>query len=510
MCRALLRIGSGPARPGSGRASSGGIASALEEPCPPRGGPPAPEPLRPHCAGSAERAALECELTALCRCPATVPLVLGAACSAAGDCRVQAMPFDHRRVAAYYHHAWPDTVQHAFSAAAEAQRPWERTSVDERCGVFERAADLLAGPLRQRVVAAAMLGGAASAGRAELDVRQLVDQIRVDCHFMRDLTRGRCVFDGGATAINANQYHGLEGFWAAISPSDSVAGAAQTALTPALVGNGVVWKPSDRGALVAHRVLEALQGAGLPPGVLNLVPCEERSFLEAAVARPDLAGVAFGGTSRVLERVWRRVGENVERYRRFPRVVGAGGARNFHVVHASADLAAAAAGTARAAFEMAGQKATGCSRVFVERSALERFERTLVEMTRALVVCHPLDYRCFLSALASRATFEEVTATLARVELAGGARLACGGRADGSVGYYAQPTVLAAGDARHWLLTEALRGPLVVLHAVPDGDLRYLEWAAAQASFAMTGSVYAQVILATVSACTAASAVQWR
>lgn len=496
MSRGLLRIAAGPTSFRPGRASSGaGVVSALEEPCSPRGGPPEPEPLRQHRAGSAERTALCHQLTALCCCPDSLPLVVGAERSEAGDCRAQPMPFDHCRNAAYYHHAWPDTVQRAFTEATMAQRGWERTPVDERCAVFERAADLLAGPLRQRAVAAAVVGTAATAVRAELDVRQLVDQIRVDCHFMRDLTRGRCVFDGGTAARNANQYHGLEGFWAAISPSDSVAGAAQLALTPALAGNGVVWKPSDRAVLAAHRVLEALQMAGLPPGVVNFVPCERRAFLEAAVARGDLAGVAFGGTSSVLELVWRRVGENVERFRRFPRVVGSGGARNFHAVHASADLAAAAAGTARAAFEMAGQKATGCSRVFVARSVLTRFADALAGVARALVVCHPLDYRCFVSALASRDTFDEVATTLARVSAAGGARLACGGRADRSVGYYAQPTVLVVDDAQHWLLTEPLRGPLVVLHGFPDADLEYLEWAAAQAPFAMTGSVYAQVLL---------------
>lgn len=475
------------------RCASCSIASALEEPCSPRGGPPAPEPFRQHRAGSAERAALSHELTALCRCPAKLPLVVGAERGEAGDCRVQPMPFDHRRVAAYYYHAWPDTVQRAFTAASFAQRDWERTPINERCTVFERAADLLAGAHRQRVVAAAVVGSAATAVRAELDVRQLIDQIRVDCHFMRDLTRGRCVFDGGEGTRNGNQYHGLEGFWAAISPSDSIAGAAQLALTPALTGNGVVWKPSDRAALSAHRVLETLECAGLPPGVINFVPCEERVFLEAAVARADLAGIAFGGTTRVLEMAWRRVGENVERYRRFPRVVGYGSARNFHAVHSSANLAAAAAGTARAAFEQAGQKATGCSRVFVAESVLERFTDALARIAQSLVVCHPLDYRCFVSALASRDTYDEVATTLTRAVQCGGAKLACGGRADCSVGYYAEPAVLVVSDARHWLMTEPLRGPLVVLHGFPDADLTYLEWAAAQAPFAMTGSIYAQV-----------------
>lgn len=360
------------------------------------------------CVGTTERACLTQELTVLSRNPESIPIIVGPEKMSTGDCCAQAMPFDHQLVAAYYRHAWPDTITQAMDTATACQPTWERTPVDERCSVLERAADLLAGEYRQRVIAAAMIGQGMTAIQAELNMCQLIDYMRFGCYFMRELTKSKCVIDGGELAWNQNQYHGLEGFWAAITPYNSLAQAAQLAIIPAIIGNCVVWKPSDYSVLACHRVLDCLLCAGLPSGVINFVPAEENRFLDAVCSNPDLAGISFGGTTRTLEHIWRKIGERIEGYARFPRLVGTGSGKNFHVVHSSANLSIAVACTARAAFEMAGQKSSSCSRVFVADSVLERFTQALSQVVQSLVVCHPLDYRCFTSALASQDAYNKV------------------------------------------------------------------------------------------------------
>lgn len=382
--------------------------SALRPQCSVYTRAPRNETMLQHGVGTRERACLSHELATLTQSPETIPIVIGPEKTTAGDFCVQAAPFDHRLIATYYHRAWPGTIGQAMQIATACQPSWERTSIDDRCSVLERATDLLAGVFRQRVIAGCMFGQAMTAIQAELNVCQLIDYLRFGCYFMRELTRNKCMIDGGDEVINHNQYHGLEGFWAAITPYSSLAQAAQLAIMPAIVGNCVVWKPSDQSVLACYRVLECLQCAGLSPGVINFVPSEENRFLEAVTSNSNLAGITFGGTTQTLEHIWRSLGRQIEIYSRFPRLVGTGSGKNFHVVHASANLANAVACTARAAFEMAGQKATSCSRVFVAESLLDRFLQVLTQVTESLVVTHPLDYRCFTSALATQCAYDKV------------------------------------------------------------------------------------------------------
>ncbi|XP_075990384.1 delta-1-pyrroline-5-carboxylate dehydrogenase, mitochondrial-like [Anticarsia gemmatalis] len=465
---------------------------ALEQPSgenPPL--PPSEVPREP-CVGSCERENLCYELTALCNRPPVVPTVVGTQGIDAGVPCAQAMPFQHTRVAAYYCHATPDTVQQAAYLAACNQYCWERCPIDDRCAIFEKAADLIADAYRQRIVAAAMMGQSMTAIQAEYNLCQLVDYLRYGCIFMRDLTKSRCVVDGGTEAYNRNQYHGLEGFWAAITPSDSFGLAAQLAITPAITGNCVVWKPSDNAMLACHRVYECLQLAGLPPGVINFVPAERETFLQTVGSSPYLAGISFAGTTSTLEHVWRTVGQGVHGYARFPRIVGTGSGKNFHVVHSSANLENAVACTARAAFEMAGQKSSSCSRVFVERSVSDEFIKMLADATKQLFVCHPLDYRCFTSSLVSMEAYDKVVGFMSRAAADSGVQRVCGGRHDCAVGYYVQPTVYRVEDPGHELLTRETRGPLLAVCVLPDRATIELEEALHRAPYAITGSIFVQ------------------
>lgn len=392
------------------RAYRAGSASAVEPQCSVYPIAPRNERVREHCVGTNERFCLTQELTVLSGNPESIPLIVGAQKTTNGDCRAQAMPFDHQLIAAYYHCAWPETIAQAMETATSCQPNWERTPVDERCGVLERAADLLAGEFRQRVIASAMIGQAMTAIQAEFNICQLVDYLRFGCYFMRELTKSRCVIDGGEKAINSNQYHGLEGFWAAITPYTSLSQAAQLAITPTIIGNCVVWKPSDYSVLACYRILECLLCAGLPSGVINFVPADENIFLEAVSSNPNLAGISFAGTTRTLEHIYQTIGGKIHNYARFPRLVGTGSGKSFHVVHTSANLANAVACTVRAAFEMAGQKSSSCSRVFVAESLMPRFIELLAQVVQSLVVCHPLDYRCFMSAVVSQDAYDKVSA----------------------------------------------------------------------------------------------------
>ncbi|XP_035429982.2 delta-1-pyrroline-5-carboxylate dehydrogenase, mitochondrial isoform X2 [Spodoptera frugiperda] len=486
-----LRVACRP-RGMSRAARSARPASALQPQCAVYPRAPRNERVLEHCVGTKERECLAHELTMLTRNPDTIPIVLSPDTPSYGDCCSQMMPFDHQLVAAYFHRASPATITQAIELATACQPSWERTSVDERCGVLERATDLLAGVFRQRVIAAAMIGQGMTAIQAELNVCQLIDYLRFGCYFMRELTRNKSLIDGGDDAINHNQYHGLEGFWAAITPYNSLAYAAQLAIMPTIIGNCVVWKPSDHSVLACYRVFECLQCAGLPPGVINFVPADEKCFLEAVCSNTDLAGISFGGTTRTLEHIWRTVGAHIDKYLRFPRIVGTGSGKNFHVVHSSANLANAVACTARAAFEMAGQKSSSCSRVFVAQSVLDRFTQCLAQVAQSLVVCHPLDYRCFMSALASQDAYDKVYGFLERACRDSAVRLVCGGRTDRGVGYFVEPTVYVVPEPTHELMCEELRGPVLAVCGFPDDDREALVWAVAQTQYAITGSIFAR------------------
>ncbi|CAH0600920.1 unnamed protein product [Chrysodeixis includens] len=466
--------------------------SAVEPQCSVYPIAPHNERVREHCVGTNERFYLTQELTGLTRNPETIPVIVGAHKTNNGDCRAQPMPFDHQLIAAYYHWAWPETITQAMETATSSQHNWERTSVDERCGVLERAADLLAGEFRQRVIASAMIGQAMTAIQAELNLCQLVDYLRFGCYFMRELTKSRCVIDGGDKAINRNQYHGLEGFWAAITPYNSLSQAAQLAITPTIIGNSVVWKPSDYSVLACYRILECLLCAGLPSGVINLVPAEENNFLEAVTSSPDLAGISFAGTTRTLEHIYRTLGTRVQNYARFPRLVGTGSGKGFHVVHTSANLANAVACTVRAAFEMSGQKSSSCSRVFVAESLMYRFIELLSQVVQSLVVCHPLDYRCFTSAVASQDAYDKLCAVMERAGVDSGVQRVCGGRVDPEVGYFVEPTVYVVSEPAHELMCDEIRGPLLSICSYPDNDPDALIWAIAQSPYATTGSIFAR------------------
>lgn len=221
------------------------------------------------------------------------------------------MPFDHKRTASYYNLSSSHTIAMGMEWAIRTQPCWERTPVHQRCEVFDRAADLMAGKYRQKIIAAAMMGQGMTAIQAEHNICQLIDYTRFNSNFMRDLTMSRCVTDGSPTAKNLNHYHGLEGFFAAITPNDSFSNAGQLAITPAIMGNGVVWKPSQHSVLACYRIFQSLLEAGLPMGVINFVPAEENCFLNTVCSSRKLAGVAFGGTTPTLEMIWKKIGDNI-------------------------------------------------------------------------------------------------------------------------------------------------------------------------------------------------------
>ncbi|KAI8429507.1 hypothetical protein MSG28_000142 [Choristoneura fumiferana] len=483
-------------------------SGAVEPQCTEHPGPPKSEPVREHRAGSKERGELQLELSLLCRNPPVVPICVGSECTTGCVCR-QVMPFDHKRTATYYNQACSHTIAMGMEWAARTQPCWERTPVQQRCEIFDRAADLMAGRYRQKIIAAAMMGQGMTAIQAEHNICQLIDYTRFNSNFLRDLTMSRCVTDGAPTGKNLNHYHGLEGFFAAITPNDSFSNAGQLAITPAIMGNGVVWKPSQYSILACYRIFQSLLEAGLPVGVINFVPAEENCFLNTACCSRKLAGVAFGGTTSALETIWKRIGDNIKNFdrnhdllpsilptaasaihlNRFPRIAGTGSGKNFHIIHESADMKCAVANTIRAAFEMAGQKTTSCSRAYVHHSVLRVFLLALSCQLPRLFITHPLDYRCFTSSVISAEAYDRVVGYLNTYVHDGQCELMVGGRADCSVGYYIEPTVIQASCPDHPLLLQELRGPVLTVY--PFGDLVDLVEAVGMAPYAVCGSVFA-------------------
>lgn len=400
-----------------------------------------------------------------------------------------AVPHDHHRLLGQVHAADASVVDSAIESAGRRWRDWSARSFDERAEPFSRAADMLEfGPWRHTMVAACMLELSKTVGQADGDAAaETVDFLRAN---LANAAHMATIQPGSAHAVsNSIEYRPLEGFVLAVSPFN-FASMNNLALGPALLGNTVIWKPAENASLMAHLMVELMAEAGLPSGVLNVLYGDGAEIGSAALAHPDLAAVAFTGSTATFRHIWRTVGEGVARYRNYPRVVGETGGKDFVVAHPSADVDALAVALIRGAFEYAGQKCAAASRLYVPRSLWPALRDRLVEQTQDLVMGDPTDPGTFLGAVISERQHTKHEAALARARADG--MVVVGGATDSAVGWFVQPTVLEVGDPRSAFMTEELFGPILTAFVFEDSDWRsVLRLVDESTEYGLTGSVFA-------------------
>ncbi|MBM7807888.1 1-pyrroline-5-carboxylate dehydrogenase [Geodermatophilus bullaregiensis] len=455
--------------------------------------PPTNEPVLSYAPGSPERAALQQRLTELAAEPLELTMTLGDKQRMGGGERFDVVqPHRHAAVLGTAAHATHADAEDAVRWAKDAAPGWQELSFDDRAAVFLKAADLLAGPWRQTLNAATMLGQSKTAHQAEIDSAcELVDFWRWNVHFAREIVSAQPVSSPGVW--NRSDHRPLEGFVYAVTPFNFTAIAGNLPTAPALMGNTVVWKPAPTQQFAAHLLMRLLEEAGLPPGVITMVTGDGIAVSDVVLADRDLAGIHFTGSTPVFQHLWRTVGENIASYRGYPRIVGETGGKDFVVAHPSADVDVLRTALVRGAFEFQGQKCSAASRAYVPRSVWARLRDDLVEVTESLEVGDVTDFSNFMGAVIDRRSFSKLSGVIDRVDDDPALSIVAGGRADDSEGFFVRPTIIEGTDPGHEVFTTEYFGPILAVHVYDDADYdTVLTQMEAAAPYALTGAVIAQ------------------
>jgi 1-pyrroline-5-carboxylate dehydrogenase len=455
--------------------------------------PPRNEPVRAYASGSAERDSLARRIGELAAERLDLTMTIdGRQRMAAGDPIDVVAPHRHAHVLGVTHNATNDDAAAAVAAAKKAAPGWRELPYAERAAVFLRAADLLAGPWRDTLNAATMLGQSKSVVQAEIDSAcELIDFLRYNVHFGEKIQADQPASAPGGW--NRFDHRPLEGFVYAITPFNFTAIAGNLPTAPALMGNTVVWKPSPTQQLAAHFTMRLLEAAGLPPGVINLVTGDGIAVSEVALTDPDLGGIHFTGSTKVFQYLTRTVGENIAGYHSYPRLVGETGGKDFVIAHPSADPAALATGLIRGAFEYQGQKCSAASRAYIPASLWRDGVRDRVVSTAdSLGYGDVADFTNFGGAVIDRRAFDKLAAALDRIKNTGSCTVISGGTADDSVGFFVRPTVVECTDPTYEVFTTEYFGPILGVYVFEDGDFDdVVRQAESAAPYALTGSIFA-------------------
>jgi 1-pyrroline-5-carboxylate dehydrogenase len=451
------------------------------------------EPVRSYAPGSPEREELRVRLTEMESQQLEIPLVIGGERVTTGDTFEAVEPHKRSHVLATVHKGGAGEVERAITAAADAWEDWSRTPWEERAAVLLRASELLAGPWRQTLNAATMLGQSKTAHQAEIDAAcELIDFWRFNVSYMQRIYEEQPISSPGVW--NRLEYRPLEGFVFAVTPFNFTAIGGNLPTSAALMGNTVVWKPASTAAYSAWFLMQLLEEAGLPPGVINLVYGSGAEIGDPVLASPDLAGIHFTGSTAVFNSMWRDVANNLERYRNYPRIVGETGGKDFIVAHPSADVDALATAIVRGAFEYQGQKCSAASRVYAPSNLWPALRERLVDEVQTLKVGDVSDFGNFMGAVIDGASFRTQKAAIDEAnEANGAASVLVGGSYDDADGWFVQPTIIETSDPGFRTMREELFGP--VLTAFVYDEKRYeetLDLIDAGAPYGLTGAVFAQ------------------
>ncbi len=451
------------------------------------------EPVRGYEPGSPERAELRLRLDELQGRQFDLPLVIGGEEVRTGDTFEAVMPHRRSHVLATVHKGGAPEVERGIAAAADAWEDWSRTPWEDRAAVFLRAAELLAGPWRMTLNAATMLGQSKTAHQAEIDSAcELIDFWRFNAKYMTRIYEEQPISSPGVW--NRLEYRPLEGYVFAVTPFNFTAIAGNLPTSAALMGNTVVWKPASTAAFSAYWLMKLYEEAGLPPGVINLVYGSGSAVGDPALASPHLAGIHFTGSTPVFQSMWKTVGDNIARYRNYPRIVGETGGKDFILAHPSADAEAVAAGLLRGAFEYQGQKCSAASRVFAPASLWPEVRDRVAAEVEGMKMGDVADFSNFVGAVIDGSSFATQKAAIEEAKASGGtARVVAGGNYDDSDGWFVQPTVIETSDPDFRTMREELFGPVVTAFVYDDS--RYedtLDLIDKGTTYGLTGAVFAR------------------
>ncbi len=449
------------------------------------------EPVLNYAPGSPEKATLKTQLDIFAGETTEIPLIIGGREVRTGDLGNCILPHDHRKRVATYHRGNADTVNEAIAAADEARADWSAMPWESRAAIFLKAAELLAGRYRPIVNAATMLNQSKTAFQAEIDAAcELIDFWRLNVSYLPDIYAQQP--ESAPGIWNYVEYRALEGFIFAVTPFNFTSIAGNLPTSPALMGNTVVWKPASTAVFSAYWLMKLLEDAGLPPGVINLVPGSGGQIGAPAMAHPHLGGVHFTGSTEVFQGMWRTVGANIAGYKSYPRIVGETGGKDFVFAHASADPDELAANLIRGAFEYQGQKCSAASRAYIPESLWNRCRDRLVDEVGAIACGDVTDFTNFMGAVIDQPSFDKLQGYIERARADSDADVICGGVCDDSTGYFISPTIIQAHDPHYATMETELFGPVLTVYVYKDREYEQtLELCDRTSPYALTGAIFA-------------------
>ncbi|KZP21596.1 delta-1-pyrroline-5-carboxylate dehydrogenase [Athelia psychrophila] len=450
------------------------------------------EPMRTYALGSAERKGLEAAIAQMEKdLPFEVPCIVNGKPVKTGKLAKQPMPADHANHLCSYHEADQATVAAAIDGALAAKAEWESMPWNDRAAIFLKAADLVSGKYRYRLMAATILGQGKNAWQAEIDAAaEFADFLRFGVKFVEELYSIQ-PSKNSAGAWNRVEYRALEGFVLAVSPFNFTAIGGNLPGAPALLGNVVVWKPSPMATYSNYIIHQIFTEAGVPPGVIQFVPGPPAEVVGQAIAHRSFAALHFTGSTHVFKQLWKDIANNLDVYKGYPRIVGETGGKNFHVVHESADIKNAVIQTVRGAYEYQGQKCSALSRLYVSASAWKNgFKDQLLEEIAKIKVGAPQDWSNFMGPVINRQSYDKITGYIQKAKDAGGEVL-IGGTGDDSKGYFVQPTVILTKDPKSVTMVEEIFGPVITAYVFEDADFeKTLELVDTTTDYSLTGAIF--------------------
>ena len=453
---------------------------------------PVNEPVKGYAPGSPERTSLQAKLKEMAATKTEMPLIINGHDVHTGKTAKSVMPHDHAHVLGDFHLGGDTEVKQAIHAAMHARKEWAAMPWEARAAIFLKAADLLAGPYRDILNAATMLGQSKTCHQAEIDSAcELIDFFRFNVAYYEQLLKEQP--QSGPGMWNRLEHRALEGFVFAVTPFNftSIAGNLPTA--PALCGNVVLWKPASTAVYSAHFLMKLFKEAGLPDGVINLVTGSGSAIGNPVLADSHLAGIHFTGSTPVFHGMWRTVGDNIDKYKGYPRLVGETGGKDFILAHPSADPKALVTAIVRGAFEFQGQKCSAASRVYIPSNIWPKIKDELVAMVESIKMGDVCDFKNFMGAVIDKASFDTQKGAIEAAKASNDASILVGGQCDDSKGYFVRPTIIEAKTPGYNTMCEELFGPVLTLHVYDEHKwTEILHTVDHTSPYALTGAVFAQ------------------
>ena len=449
------------------------------------------EPIKSYAPGSPEREAVQKAYKVMFNSKIDVPFYINGKEITSGNTRTMSPPHDHQHSVGTYHLAEKTHVEEAIYTALEARKKWSQLPWEQRAGIFLKAAELIAGPYRAKINAATMIAQSKTIHQAEIDAScELIDFLRFNVQFMTDIYHEQP--ESTSDAWNRIEYRPLEGFVYAVTPFNFTAIAGNLPACMAMMGNVVVWKPSDSQIFSTKILMDVFKEAGVPPGVINVVFGDPVMITDTIMNSPDFSGLHFTGSTFIFKELWKKIGNNIHNYKTYPRIVGETGGKDFIIAHKSANSKQVSTAIIRGAFEFQGQKCSAASRAYIPSNLWGDVKQQLIEDVNSIKMGSPEDMSNFITAVIHEGSFDKLAKFIDQAKADTKAEIIVGGNYDKSKGYFIEPTVILAKDPKYTTMCTELFGPVITIYVYDENDYsETLKLVDQTSEYALTGAILA-------------------